>query len=79
MGKMIMEKPELNSIWMHHSGRLYRVLFIANDVEDSKPDYPITVIYEGQNGKKWAGRLDDWYRRMTLCEAAEFVLREGGL
>lgn len=60
-------KPEPGSFWQHHSGNLYRVLFIANDVENPRPDYPVTVIYETvHNGKKWAGRLDDWHRRMTL-------------
>lgn len=61
------EKPQPGSFWQHHSGNLYRVLFIANDVDDPKSDYPPTVIYETvSNNKKWAGRLDDWHRRMTL-------------
>ncbi len=61
------DKPKRGSIWRHHSGREYRVLFIANDVPDPKPEYPVTVVYEGcANGMLWAGRLDDWHRRMTL-------------
>lgn len=60
------ERPEPGSLWEHHSGRFYKVLFMANDVAPHKPDYPPTVVYEGvENGKRWAGRLDDWYRRMT--------------
>lgn len=60
------------SVWQHHSGSLYTVLFIANDVPDPKPDYPGMVVYQGENGKRWAGRLDGWHRRMTLkSEASE--------
>lgn len=62
----VIERPSSGSVWRHHSGRLYRVLFIANDVEPQKPKYPATVVYEGvQNGKIWAGPLSDWHRRMT--------------
>lgn len=62
-----MEKPETGSRWRHHSGRVYVVLFIANDEPDPKPEYPPTVVYQGENGKRWAGKLSDWHRRMTLC------------
>lgn len=57
------------SLWQHHSGRVYRVLFIANDVDDPKPEYPVTVVYENvRNQTLWVGRLDDWHRRMTRIE-----------
>lgn len=65
----MIERPERGSMWMHRSGRTYRVLFIANDVPDPKPEYPVTVVYEGINGARWAGRLDDWHRRMTKLPA----------
>lgn len=63
-----MNKPVPYSKWKHHSGRVYTVLFIANDVDDPKPEYPPTVVYQGENSKYWAGKLDDWHRRMTLIE-----------
>lgn len=64
--------PAEGSLWKHHSGREYRVLFIANNVPDPKPDYPPTVVYEGlANGKRWAGRLDDWHRRMSPIAVVE--------
>lgn len=55
--------------WRHHSGRIYTVLFLANDKGDGVKDkYPITVVYQGENGARWAGPVDDWHRRMTLIE-----------
>lgn len=60
-------KPEPLSVWEHHSGRLYRVLYVVNDAIPAKPKYPAMVVYEGaENGKRWAGLLSDWHRRMTL-------------
>ncbi len=54
------------SVWRHHSGRLYTVLFLANNEGDSiKDKYPVTVVYQGENGRRWAGPLSDWHRRMT--------------
>lgn len=55
------------STWTHHSGRKYHVLFIANYTNHPRDGYPPMVIYEGENGRRWAGRLDDWHRRMTLA------------
>lgn len=58
--------PVAGQVWRHHSGQMYTVLGLANDVVEAKPDYPPTVVYTGENGKMWAGRLDDWHRRMTF-------------
>lgn len=64
----MIEKPAPGSVWVHKSGRLYRVLFIANDGEIPKEGYPLTVVYENvHNGIRYAGRLDDWHRRMSLA------------
>jgi hypothetical protein len=63
-------KPAEGSYWRHHSDRVYRVLFIANDTDDPRPGYRPTVVYEGVgNGKKWAGPLSDWHRRMRPYKA----------
>ena len=64
------EEPKSGSIWRHHSGRIYTVLFLVNEPDSTKPEYPRTVVYVGQNGKLWAGRLDDWHRRMTALNPA---------
>lgn len=61
----MMDRPTPGSIWRHHSGRIYTVLYIANDVPDPKPQYLPAVVYLGENGRIWSGPLSDWHRRMT--------------
>lgn len=66
VGSTAVERPAEGSLWVHHSGREYRVLFVVNDAPEPKPDYPVCVVYHGvSDGRRWAGRLDDWHRRMT--------------
>jgi hypothetical protein len=51
--------------WIHHSGRIYEVLYRANDVPEPKSEYPLIIVYKNiDNGTIWAGRADDWHRRM---------------
>jgi hypothetical protein len=64
--KLIASVPE-HSIWRHHSGRIYRVLFLTNTAGDGVR-YPYEVVYKGPGGRRWTGRLDDWHRRMTRIE-----------
>ncbi|WP_419900623.1 DUF1653 domain-containing protein [Roseomonas sp. USHLN139] len=60
-----LKHPEPGSTWQHRNGQLYAVLCIANEFDE--PRYPKTVVYQGQNGKIWARRFDDWHRSMTLA------------
>ena len=32
----------------------------------TKNEYPVMVAYQGENGNKWARKLSDWHRSMTL-------------
>lgn len=59
------EPPE-DSIWQHRNGCKYRVLFLTNGHD--RADYPRTVIYQGENGKRWSRPLWDWSRSMTFVE-----------
>lgn len=65
-----MNEPISGSRWLHHSGRVYTVLFLTN-VELRDPKYPRTVVYVGVNGKLWSGPLNDWFRRMKLIAPNE--------
>lgn len=63
------EPPKNGSMWRHHSGRLYEVLFMTNQGEEPNWAYPPTVVYRGvENSKLWSGPLHDWYRRMKPVE-----------
>lgn len=55
--------PLPGSKWQHYNGTPYTVLHIANEPDDDR--YPLTVVYQGPNGKIWARRADDWHRSMT--------------
>lgn len=67
--------PSEGSVWEHHSGRLYKVLFLTN-MDGDGVKYPHTVVYEGFSNtppRRWSGPLADWHRRMTYVgEAADF-------
>lgn len=56
---------EQGSYWRHTNGNRYQVLHLANLLDDDK--YPLTVVYQGGNGKVWTRRASDWHRSMTLC------------
>ena len=64
----MMGYPTIGSVWRHRNGNIYTVLVMANTegTDPSKFDkYPPMVVYQGQNGKVWARRFDDWHRSMV--------------
>lgn len=56
--------PDHGSRWRHESGRVYTVLTCTNALNVER--YPTMVVYQGENGKVWSRRADDWQRSMTL-------------
>lgn len=57
--------PERQSKWKHHSGTVYEVLYITN-LKATKPDYPVTVVYQDSEGEVWSHPLEFWHSRMSL-------------
>jgi hypothetical protein len=55
--------PNIGEQWIHHNGRVYEVVLIAN-VDSVNEHYPITVIYKGQNGRIWSKQLDNFLSKM---------------
>ena len=55
---------EPGSKWDHYNGTHYTVLFLTNESTAVPETHPVTVIYEGPNGKKWSRLLSDWHRSM---------------
>ena len=53
------------SEWRHTNGNLYHVLCIANEHTERPDQYPVTVVYQGDNGRIWSRPLSDWHRSMT--------------
>lgn len=63
-----MTKPEIGSTWTHKNGNEYVVEGFANE-ESTKEDYPVMIIYRNKEiGTRWARKLSDWGRSMTLKE-----------
>lgn len=58
------------AMFRHHSGRVYKVLFLAN-TRHLEPKHPVTVIYEGANGSKWSKSLGDFIVSMKLLKTDE--------
>lgn len=52
------------SHWLHYSGRTYTIILLAN-LESTNPRYPVTVVYQGENGNIWSRPASDWNRSMT--------------
>src|ERR1035441_1880855 len=59
------QQPTEGSKWTHHNGNLYVVLLLANQAS-TKPEYPVTVVYQGNNGNIWSRLLSDWHRSFTF-------------
>lgn len=58
-------RPEIGSVWRHHNGNYYEVMLYANEHSTRLDDYPVMIVYRGQNDRVWSRRLDDWWRSMT--------------
>lgn len=57
--------PTPGSRWTHRNGAPYTVLMIANADTQDEARYPVTVVYQGDNGKVWSRPASDWHRSMT--------------
>ncbi len=66
--------PEPGSVWVHKGGALYTVLVVTTEPDEDKADeFPVTVLYLGTDGRKWARPLTRWQERMTKVATSEFV------
>lgn len=59
------EVPVLNSRWVHKNGNQYTVICVTNLKTTRHEEYPITVVYRGDNGNLWSRLLSRWYGSMT--------------
>lgn len=62
--------PEIGSTWRHKNGNEYEVLMVAN-MSSERDEYPITVVYRGQNDKVWCRTLSRWHGSMTALRTPE--------
>lgn len=58
-----MQTPITNQVWQHHSGRLYKIICVANENADS---WETEVVYRDLDGNVWARPLAVFLRKFTL-------------
>lgn len=55
--------PKVGNVYQHINGNVYTVIAIANE-HSERPEYPPTVVYQGNNGLVWAKPLTNFQRKM---------------
>jgi hypothetical protein len=63
---MITAKVRPGIVCRHHSGRVYTVLAIANNVSNPRDGFPVTVQYLGANGQYWSRPLSEFAEKFTI-------------
>lgn len=58
--------PKPGMVCRHHSGRVYTVLAVTNDVPDPRPEFPVTVHYIGANGQHWSRPRSEFVEKFTV-------------
>ena len=61
-----MTTPITNEIWQHHSGRLYKIVCVANENAES---WETEVVYRDLDGNVWARPLAVFLRKFKLSPA----------
>lgn len=56
--------PKLQERYRHLNGNEYTVIMLAN-LDSARPEYPITIVYQGCDGKVWAKDLNNFYKKMS--------------
>lgn len=56
--------PKLQERYRHLNGNEYTVVMLAN-LDSARPEYPITVVYQGGDGKVWAKDLNNFNKKMS--------------
>lgn len=60
------EVPTPGSPWTHRkSGTSYKVLMLTNEDAERTDDFPVTVVYQGADGKVWSRPLAEWHGAMA--------------
>lgn len=58
--------PVIGSKWKHHKGEVYIVLGVTSSPEEFNAEkFPISVFYEGPDGRRWTRTLESWKQSFT--------------
>lgn len=56
--------PKRGQVYQHINSNIYTVVAIANE-HSLRPDYPPSVVYQGENGLVWVKPLTNFLAKMT--------------
>lgn len=56
--------PAAGQVYQHLNGNIYTVTAIANE-HSTRPEYPPSVVYKGENGLTWCKPLENFQRKMS--------------
>lgn len=56
--------PRKGQIYQHINSNIYTIIAIANE-HSLRPEYPPSVVYQGENGLVWCKPLENFQRKMT--------------
>lgn len=58
--------PEEGTKWKHHKGDVYTVLGVSSKPDaDKTAKFPVSVFYEGPDGRRWIRTLESWKQSFT--------------
>jgi hypothetical protein len=63
--------PQPGDLWVHHSGRVYRIDRITNTAHPSAKFPPAVVYVNVENGTEWSRALSDWHRSFKPAPPAD--------
>jgi hypothetical protein len=58
--------PAIHSKWQHRKGDVYTVLGVTSEPGEDKADkFPVSVFYQGPDGRYWTRTLESWNTSFT--------------
>lgn len=55
-----MSIPKVGSTWRRKGPKWYGFKYTVIAVTERRTNYPVTVVYRGDNGKTWTKPIDRW-------------------
>src|ERR1700676_402902 len=71
-------RPQVGQFWKHRKEATYQVLGITSEPDEDRADkHPVTVFYQGSDGRRWTRTLDSWLRNFVPRESPPPITWDG--
>lgn len=59
-------------VYIHENGNEYQVLMLTNEhaSPDKRDEYPLTVVYQGPDGRRWSKSVEAFLLKRRLVRDA---------